>query len=85
MAYAVRITPSAARDLGKLSAELRVRVDRAISALGTRPRPHGSVKLAGAIDLYRVRVGDYRVIYRIEDRVVLVLVVRIGHRGDVYR
>ena len=56
------------------------RIDARTEALMDDPRPPGSRKLTG-LDLYRVRVGDYRIIYRIEDQVLLVTVVRVGHRG----
>lgn len=57
----------------------------AIRALADDARPHGVRKLEGADDLYRLRVGDYRIIYRISDGLQRVTVVRIRHRGDVYR
>ncbi len=85
MAYEVRIKSSALRELGRLAEQIRARVDQAIRALGAQPRPPGVQKLAGATNLYRIRVGDYRIVYQIQDRVLLVLVVRVGHRGDVYR
>ncbi|MDJ0899633.1 MAG: type II toxin-antitoxin system RelE/ParE family toxin [Xenococcus sp. MO_188.B8] len=56
-----------------------------IDALATEPRPEGVVKLKGEENLYRIRVGDYRVIYNVQDDRLLVLVVKVGHRGDVYR
>ena len=61
------------------------RVDARILALAEDPRPPGAKRLAGSEGLHRIRVGDYRVVYAIEDDVLLVLVVRIGHRRDVYR
>ena len=85
MAYRVLITPAARKALERLTLGVRMRVNEAILALAAAPRPHGCLKLSGSADLYRIRVGDYRVIYRVEDRVLVVLVVRVGHRGDVYR
>jgi len=61
------------------------RVDSAILALATNPHPPGSRKLQGEEDLYRVRVGDYRVIYRIEEDRLVVVVVNVGNRRDIYR
>jgi mRNA interferase RelE/StbE len=61
------------------------RVNAAILALADDPYPPGSKKLQGEANLYRVRVGDYRVLYRIEDERLIVLVVNIGHRRDIYR
>ena len=85
MSYRLQITPSAARQLTGLPRPVQVRLDRKLLALGKHPRPRGAVKLRGADDLYRVRVGDYRMIYRIDDRRRLVTIARIGHRRDVYR
>jgi mRNA interferase RelE/StbE len=61
------------------------RVDERILALAEEPRPPRAVKLQGAEGYFRIRVGDYRVVYAIEDDVLIVLVVRIGHRREVYR
>ena len=83
--YRVELKPSAARALAKLPKPALRRVAEAIDALTEEPRPRGARKLTGAPDLYRIRVGDYRVIYAIEDRVLLVLVVALGHRQEVYR
>ena len=58
---------------------------RAVEALGNDPRPHGSVKLAGEDNFWRIRIGQYRVVYRIDDERLLVLVVRVAHRKDAYR
>lgn len=83
--YRVQILPAAARALAALPHEAQRRVDAKILSLADNPRPPGVEKLAGEEALYRVRAGDYRVVYTIEDRVLLVLVVRIGHRGEMYR
>ena len=56
-----------------------------IEALANQPRPTGAKKLKGRDDLWRIRVGDYRIIYEIRDRILVVLVVRVGHRREVYR
>lgn len=63
---------------------LRDRIRSAIDGLAMDPRPHGVVKLAGRDD-YRIRVGDYRVVYAVDDGELLVLVARIAHRQEVYR
>ena len=83
MAYQVTILPSAARALGRLDKGIRSRLSRAIDGLAENPRPHGAKKLTKKH--WRIRVGDYRIIYDINDDVLLVLVVRVGHRRDVYR
>ena len=85
MTHTVLIKPSARRELESLPDEMLRRVDRIIASLVTDPRPRGCVKLQGAADLFRMRVGDYRVIYRIDDAIRVVEVTRIGHRRDVYR
>ncbi len=85
MAYTVRIKASALKTLAKLPASDRARIVTRIEALSADPRPQGVTKLAGPEGLYRVRSGDHRVIYAVHDEVLLVLVVRIGHRRDVYR
>ena len=82
--YRVLIKPSAWDELMKLSESLQDRVWRAIEGLETNPRPSGVTKLSG-IDLYRVRVGDYRIIYEIQDTVLVVVVLKVGNRRDVYR
>ena len=75
--------PSAAREFRRLHGSLRERIRSAIDGLAMDPRPAGVVKLAGRDD-YRVRVGDYRVVYAVDDELV-VLVARIAHRREVYR
>jgi mRNA interferase RelE/StbE len=85
--YAIEFTGAAARDLRKIGKGDRGTARRlvtAIEALGEEPRPDGVRKLAGEIDVYRIRVGDYRVLYGVGDAVLIVTIVRIGHRRDVY-
>lgn len=83
--YRVEITPSAQRELSKLAKTVQKRIDERIQALAKNPRPPGSKKLEGEGDFYRIRVGDFRIVYQVEDKVLLVVVVRIGHRREVYR
>ena len=83
--YRIQFQRDAERELTSLPARDRVRVAARIEALADDPRPHGAKKLSGVDDLYRIRVGDYRVVYQVQRRVLLVLVVRIGHRREVYR
>jgi mRNA interferase RelE/StbE len=85
MAYEVRLKPSAQRALRKLPAQIQSRIGSRLDGLASNPRPPGCEKLGGVDDLYRIRAGDYRVVYQILDAVLVVLVVTIGHRGDVYR
>ena len=85
MKYALLLEKSAARFLLRLrDAKLKARLDAAIEYLSVDPRPPGCRKLAGTSDRYRIRVGDYRIIYRVDDGKVTVLVLLIGHRGEVY-
>ncbi len=83
--YRVELRPAALRDLRKLETSIRRRIGAAIDQLAQAPRPAGVEKLQGQENRYRVRVGEYRVLYEIEDRVLSVLVIRVGHRREVYR
>jgi mRNA interferase RelE/StbE len=86
MAYAVELSPAARRQLRKLDLPTIKRILRRIERLEKQPRPKTAKKLQGSLEqLYRVREGDYRIVYTIEDERLIVLVVRIGHRSDVYR
>jgi len=83
-AYRIEVTPAAARQLRKLDRQQALRVRGAIELLAVDPRPPNSRPLRGRPG-YRVRVGDYRLLYTIQDDVLLVIVVRLGHRLDVYQ
>jgi mRNA interferase RelE/StbE len=83
--YTVEVAPAAGRQIRKLDREIQRRVLTCLEGLGADPRPPDSVKLHGPEDLYRVRVGDYRIIYEIFDRNLLVLVLKVGHRSQVYK
>lgn len=83
--YRVQIERRAQKALDALPRDLRRRVAAKVDALTENPRPLGVRKLEGEEDLYRLRVGDYRVLYAIRDAVLLVLVVRIADRREVYR
>ena len=85
MAYQVLIKGSARKELAALSLPLQKRIDTRIRALSENPRPSGIKKLAGDENLYRLRVSDYRIIYQIQDKALLVLVIKIRHRREVYR
>jgi len=85
MTYRVFFQPSALRELRKLARDVQVRILARVEALAKEPRPAGVKRLAGMKGLYRLRVADYRVIYRVRDDRLIVLVVRVGHRRDVYR
>lgn len=83
--FTVTVAPAAERQLTALDPPIRSRIVRALLALETEPRPSGCAKLQGAVDLYRIKVGEYRVIYQVQDRELVVLVVKLGHRKDIYR
>ena len=82
--YRVEIKKSAAKEIGRLPrGDTRAVLDK-IESLADNPRPHDGEKLSGQ-EKYRVRCGDYRILYTIEDNVLIVCVVKVGHRKDVYR
>jgi len=83
--YAIEIAPAAERAIKKLSADIQKRIIKAILSLEDEPRPSGIRKLSGEDNLYRIRVGDYRIVYQIRDDVLIVIIVRVGHRREVYR
>ena len=84
--YSVIITERAEKDIAAIpNRKDRERIDQRIRRLADNPRPLGSKKLAGPDDRYRVRQGDYRILYSIEDEIRIVSIVHVGHRKDVYR
>ena len=85
MSYEVQILPKVARQIKALSVEVRQDISLTIRSLANEPRPIGVKKLSGEKDVYRVRVGNYRVLYRIIDKILVVVVVSVGHRREVYR
>ena len=86
MQYSIEWTAPAARELRKLDRPVQRRIALAIAVLASDPRPSGSKPLVGhPPGVMRIRVGDYRVVYQVEDDRVLVTVVRVAHRREVYR
>lgn len=83
--YVVEFKASADKALQRLPAAMQKRIVREVEALADDPRPAGCVKLADDDNAWRIRVGDYRVLYEVHDQRLLVLVVRVAHRKDVYR
>jgi mRNA interferase RelE/StbE len=83
--YDLQISKTAKKVLQKLPRDLLARLSKAIDALSSDPRPAGCKKLTGQDDLYRVRVGDWRIIYLVEDERLIVLVVEVAPRGGAYR
>ncbi|GAA2953856.1 type II toxin-antitoxin system RelE family toxin [Microbacterium schleiferi] len=84
MSYRVELTTAAARQIKKLPRPARDRILDAVANLAGDPRPRGAKKLAGEETAWRIRVGDYRVIYDVFDSELVVTVVRAGHRREVY-
>lgn len=85
MTYRIQVTPAAARQLRRLDQQAKRRVQGAIELLATEPRPPSATRLVGGSGEWRVRTGDYRVVYEVADGVLIVLVVAIGHRREIYR
>jgi len=83
--YRVLLERAAEKDLSRLSSEIHARVISAIKGLAAEPRPPGCRKLSGSKRDWRIRVGDYRVIYEIADEIRIVRVNRVRHRREVYR
>lgn len=83
--YKLSIGHRAAKELSTLPAVVAQRVDAAILGLSSDPRPHGAKKLKGGLQLWRIRVGDYRVVYSIDDDQAVVDVIGVPHRSKAYR
>ena len=84
--YTIKFDSQVKKDFKSIQTQDMKRIKSAISELGNNPRPTGCTKLKGdKHDYYRIRVGKYRVIYLIEDEILLVLVVRVGHRKEIYK
>ena len=83
--YKIQWLPAAVRHFDRLVPQVQARILRRISALASDPRPQGVIKLSGSADLWRIRIGDFRVIYSIVDDVLAITVVEVGHRREVYR
>lgn len=84
MTYTVSILPVAVREIRKLPSDARRRIQAVIELLAENPRPPAAKKLTARPE-WRVRSGDYRVLYRIEDQVLTVIIVAAGHRREIYR
>jgi len=82
--YKIQIVKSAHKALLKIPSDIRKKIADAINKLAFNPHPDGSKKLKGS-QFYRIRAGDYRIIYTIEENILTILVVRIGHRKEVYK
>jgi len=83
--YRVEIETAAAKQILRLQRHEQIRIKGAIDALAVDPRPHGCTKLSGTNDSYRMRVGVFRIVYVIEDRLYVVNITRVAHRKEVYK
>jgi mRNA interferase RelE/StbE len=83
--YRLEISSSAEKSLKKIPHKDQLRLSQAILGLATDPHPSGSIKLSGEENCYRIRMGNYRIIYEIVGRKLLILVLKIAHRKEVYR
>ncbi|MGR9053734.1 MAG: type II toxin-antitoxin system RelE family toxin [Gammaproteobacteria bacterium] len=83
--YRIEIKPRAIKQLRKLPSAVLAKVSKQIDNLSENPRPDGCKKLSGTEHSYRVRVGDYRVVYSVFDKRLIIQVIKIGHRKDIYK
>ena len=84
MTHSVEFAPLARRQMKKLPREIQMRIIERVEELASNPRPAGVKKLVSEDNLYRVRVGEYQAVYQIRDRELIVLIVKVGHRREVY-
>jgi mRNA interferase RelE/StbE len=84
MTYSITLAPSAARQLRKFDPDVRRRIQAALELLAVEPRPPAAIRLVGGSGEWRVRTDDYRIVYEIKDGLLLILVLRIGHRREIY-
>lgn len=85
MTYSIEFSKRAERQFNTLPQQIQKRLQLRIDALATNPHPRGAKKLEENENRYRIRVGDYRIIYEVQDVALVVILVRIGHRREVYR
>jgi mRNA interferase RelE/StbE len=83
--YKVELTREPEKFIRRQNRKTQIQLTSALRKLASQPRPKQAKKLAGMDDLYRVRAGDYRIVYKIEDKKLLVLVVRVAHRKEIYK
>ncbi len=83
--YKIQWKRSAKKELKKLDQQIIIRILQSIQDLAANPYPSGSKKLIGSDSIYRIRVGDYRIIYDIQSSVLVIEIVKVGHRREIYR
>ena len=84
MPYQIIIERSASKEIEKINRADQILITQSILLLAENPRPNGCKKLKGR-DAWRIRIGDYRVIYEIQDDILVITIVKVGHRQDVYK
>lgn len=82
--YKIEISRTAEKQFKKIDKAHQARLATAIVGLSTNPYPSGNRKLVGFDDLFRIRIGDYRIIYSVENKILVVIVLKIGHRKNIY-
>ena len=82
--YKVVVSKSASKELSKLPVVANNRIIKAVLSLSDNPRPQGSKKLKGSSENWRIRIGNYRVVYAIDDDILIVDIRKVGHRKDIY-
>lgn len=85
MTYRVTLAPSAARQLRKFDPQVRRRIQGVLELLADDPRPPSATRLVGGSGEWRVRTGDYRIVYEIQDDILRILVLAVGHRREIYQ
>ncbi|MDJ0647191.1 MAG: type II toxin-antitoxin system RelE/ParE family toxin [Xenococcaceae cyanobacterium MO_188.B19] len=83
--YKIEWKNSAKKELKKLDKQIIIRILQAVEKLANNPHPSGSKKLMGSESIYRIRVGDYRIIYNLQSSVLTIEIIKVGHRREVYR
>ena len=83
--YEIEVSSTAEKQLRKLTQKDQISVLKRIQGLSSEPRPNHSRKLRGQTNVYRIRVGNYRILYSIEDKRLIIIILKLGHRRDVYR
>ncbi|HJN49370.1 MAG: type II toxin-antitoxin system RelE/ParE family toxin [Pseudomonadales bacterium] len=83
--YEIEVSATAEKQLRRLNQADQIRILTRVTGLSDEPRPVGSRKLRGYEDIYRIRIGDYRVLYSVEDDRLIIIVLKVGHRRGVYR
>ena len=83
--YEIEVSATAKRQLRRLNLVDQIKILKRVRGLAEDPRPPGSRKLRGYTDVFRIRVGQYRVLYSVEDHKLVIILLKVGHRRDVYR